>query len=103
MRVIHHTLSLTAAAARDRSHAQATRAVASAIAVTDQSIAATGAAATPTCSRFHAIRQRAEQNRACSRRGVNAVPHCAHSRTSATYPWYVGGSAPHVRTDAAQT
>ena len=82
----HHTVSATAAATRCRSHAPATasRPAASVIAMTDQSIATAGAAATPACSRFHAIRQRGEQNRACSRRGANGVPHCAHSRMSAT-------------------
>jgi hypothetical protein len=70
------------------------RPAASVIAVTDQSIATAGAAATPACSRFHAIRQRGEQNRACSRLGVNAVPHCAHSRTSATARCYAPAGTP---------
>jgi mycothiol system anti-sigma-R factor len=55
--------------------------------------------ATPACSRFHAIRQRAEQNRACSRIGVNGVPHCAHSRISAIARCYVPTRA--VRTTEA--
>jgi hypothetical protein len=33
-------------------------------------------------ARFHATRQRAEQNRACSRRGVNPAPHCSQLRSS---------------------
>ncbi len=62
----------------------ASRPAASVIAVTDQSIATVGAAATPACARFQVIQHWAEQKRACSRRGVNGVSHCAHSRTSAT-------------------
>jgi hypothetical protein len=33
--------------------------------------------------RFQATRQRAEQNRACSRRGANDVPHCSQILVSA--------------------
>ena len=36
------------------------------------------AGGSPTCWRFQATRQRAEQNRACSRRGANEAPHCWH-------------------------
>jgi hypothetical protein len=61
-----------------------TRSVASSIAVIDQSRAFTEEAASPVCSRFQAWRQRAEQNRACSRRGANRVPHCSHTRVSPT-------------------
>jgi hypothetical protein len=35
-------------------------------------------------SRFHATRQRAEQKRACSRRGANEAPHCAQFLVSVT-------------------
>jgi hypothetical protein len=38
----------------------------------------------PTCWRFHVTRHRAEQNRACSRRGTNEVPHCSQFRVSIT-------------------
>src|SRR5215472_8425961 len=37
-------------------------------------------------SLFHATRQRAEQNRACSRLGANSVPQRAHVRLSAICP-----------------
>jgi hypothetical protein len=40
----------------------ASRAAYSVIAITDQSIATAGAAATPACSRFHVIRQRGERH-----------------------------------------
>jgi len=54
------------------------------IAVTDHSSALTPAEGSPRFSRIHATRQRAEQNRACSRRGVNTAPHCSQLRISAT-------------------
>jgi hypothetical protein len=38
----------------------------------------------PAFSRFHATRQRAEQKRACSRRGVNNAPHCSQFLLSVT-------------------
>ena len=38
--------------------------------------------------RFHATRQRAEQNLACSRRGANGVPHWSQFRVSATESCY---------------
>jgi hypothetical protein len=33
-------------------------------------------------------RQRAKQNRACSRCGANDLPHCSQFRVSATIPCY---------------
>ena len=39
-------------------------------------------------SRFHATRQRAEQNLACSRFGSNAVPHRSHALVSAIASCY---------------
>jgi hypothetical protein len=54
------------------------------IAVMDQRSALAPAFRSPVFSRFHAARQRAEQNRACSRRGTNEVPHCSQVRISAT-------------------
>jgi len=41
------------------------------------------------CWRFQLIRQAAEQNRACSRRGLNAPPHWAQLRSSAITQGYV--------------
>ncbi len=58
--------------------------MASRIAVIDHSSALASACGSPVCSRFHATRQRGRQNRACSRRGVNTVPHCSQVRVSAT-------------------
>src|ERR1700685_1556832 len=52
------------------------------IAVIDQPSALTAAGGSPACWRFQATRQRAEQNRACSRRGANNVPPCSHFRVS---------------------
>src|SRR6202451_3257136 len=52
------------------------------IAVMDHSSALASACGSPVCSRFHATRQRGRQNRACSRRGANTVPHCSQSRVS---------------------
>jgi hypothetical protein len=52
------------------------------IAVMVQPSALTAAGGSPACWRFQATRQRAEQNRACSRRGANNVPHCSHFRVS---------------------
>jgi hypothetical protein len=45
------------------------------MAVMDHCRALAPTAALPLFSLFQAIRQRAEQNRACSRRGENGVPH----------------------------
>src|SRR5437667_2312337 len=84
--VIHHTASAITANARGRSAVLTleSRSVVSLIAVMDHASALAPAAGSPMCSRFHAARQRAEQNRACSRRGTNEVPHCSQSRISAT-------------------
>src|SRR2546421_337680 len=84
--VTHDTASLITANARARSAARtlASRSVASLIAVIDHTSALAPAFRSPICSRFHRARQRAEQNRACSRRGTNPVPHCSQSRISAT-------------------
>src|SRR5215468_5295807 len=59
--VIHHTASPIAANARGRSQAftQASRPVASLIAVSDQASALASTAGSPMCSRFHAARQSA--------------------------------------------
>jgi hypothetical protein len=80
--VIHHTASLITANARGRSPARVrgSRPVVSLIAVTDHCSALAPATASPECSRFHPARQPAEQNRACSRRGTNEVPHCSQLR-----------------------
>src|SRR3984957_14464090 len=56
------------------------------IAVMVQPSALAGPAGSLACWRFQATRQRAEQNRACSRRGANNVPHCSHSRVSVITP-----------------
>src|SRR5712691_13431897 len=84
--VTHHTASPITANARGRSHALTlgSRSVASRIAVMDQSSALTSTVGLLIFSRFHATRQRAEQNRACSRPGANAAPHCSQFRVSAT-------------------
>src|ERR1700758_2871690 len=52
------------------------------IAVMVQPSGPASAGGSPTFWRFQATRQRAEQNRACSRRGANNVPHCSHFRVS---------------------
>src|SRR6266516_7901030 len=82
--VTHHTASPITANARGRSHARTrgSRLVVSLIAVTDHTSALAPAFRSPVCSRFHMARQRAEQNRACSRRGTNEVPHCSQFRIS---------------------
>ena len=53
------------------------------IALMDQSSALASAGVPPAWRRFHAARQRAEQNRACSRRGAKGAPHCSQFRVSA--------------------
>ena len=64
------------------------RPVASCIAATDQPSAVALAGRSPVFSRFQATRQRAEQNLACSRRGSNTTPQCAHSLRSVIRPCY---------------
>ncbi len=88
--VTHHTASLTAVNARTAFHAwpQASRSVASPMAVTDQPSALAWAARSPRWARTQATRQSAEQNRTCSRRGVNTVAHCSHFRVSAIGSYY---------------
>jgi hypothetical protein len=56
--------------------------VVSRIAVIAQSSAPVSAGVPLAWCRFQATRQRAEQNRACSRRGANKVPHCSQARVS---------------------
>jgi hypothetical protein len=84
--VTHHTASLIIANACGPAgpRLRSSRSVASRIAMTDQSSALAPAARSLAFWRFHATRQRAEQNRACSRRGANVVPHCSQSRVSTT-------------------
>src|SRR5260370_22581132 len=66
----------------------------------DQSSALASAARSIAFWPFHATRQRAEQNRACSRRGANNVPHCSQIRVSPTRNYVTRNgpeSAPHIR------
>jgi hypothetical protein len=82
--VTHHTASLITVrpSARSEPPACCSRSVVSSIAVMDQSSAPVSAGGSLAWRRFHATRQRGEQNRACSRRGVNDVPHCSQVRVS---------------------
>src|SRR5689334_25399946 len=82
--VTHHTDSPITANARGRSHdlALGSRSAVLLIAVIDHRSAVAPAAVSPIWSRFHATRQRTEQNRACSRRGTNPAPHCSQTRSS---------------------
>src|ERR1700677_4370182 len=83
--VTHHTTSPITANpwAWSRPPPRISRSVVSRIAVMDQSSGPVSAGRSLAFWRFHATRQRAEQNRACSRRGANTVPHCSQSRVSA--------------------
>ena len=83
--VTHHTASLITAkpSARSQSPACSSRPVVSRIAVSDQSSAPVSAGVSLAWWRFQATRQRAEQNRACSRRGANTAPHCSQFLMSA--------------------
>src|SRR5438046_10534340 len=83
--VTHHTASLITAKplARSQSVARRSRPVVSRIAVMDQPSAPVSAGGSLALWRFQATRQRAEQNRACSRRGANDVPHCSQILVSA--------------------
>jgi hypothetical protein len=98
--VTHQTASLTATTACSSAAPAldgrdlASRAVASVIAVSDQSSAAEETPSCRACSEFHATRHRAEQNRECSRRGTNAVPHCSQVRVMAIGQLYVVPAAP---------
>src|SRR3984893_643886 len=70
-----------------KARARSSRSVVSRIPAMVQPSAPSSAGGSPTCWRFQATRQRAEQNRACSRRGANNVPHCSHFRVSViTFP-----------------
>src|SRR6516162_2866921 len=82
--VTHQTASLMAAKPCGGSEvlARSSRSTVSCIAAMVQPSAPPSAGGSPTCWRFQATRQRAEQNRACSRRGANEAPHCSHSRVS---------------------
>ena len=84
--VTHHTASLITAnaCARSQPRACSSRSIVSRIAVIVQSSAPPSAGESLAFSRFHATRQRAEQNRACSRRGVNTALHCSHFLLSVT-------------------
>ena len=84
--VTHHTASLIAANACGWSQplARSSRSIVSRMAVMVQSSAPPSAGELLACIRFHATRQRAEQKRACSRRGANAEPHCSQSLVSVT-------------------
>src|SRR5580692_8155438 len=97
--VTRHTASLITVNARGWSAAATrdSRCVASVIAVTDHTSALAPAARSPAWSRFQASRHGAEQNRSCSRRGTNEVPHCSHFRVSAAM-W----SIPLTLTDAGE-
>ena len=88
--VTHHTASLITAnpLAWSRPPERKSRSVLSRIAVMDQSSGPVSAGESLAWWRFHATRQRAEQNRACSRRGANDVPHCSQFRISAICPCY---------------
>ncbi len=101
--VTHQTASLIAAKPCGWSEARArsSRSMVSRIAVMVQPSALAAAGGSPACWRFQATRQRAEQNRACSRRGANAAPHCSHFRVSViTLPWpmlRVTAALPRIR------
>ena len=84
--VTHHTASLITANACGRSQplARSSRSIVSRMAVMVQSSAPPSAGEPLACSRFHATRQRAEQKRACSRRGANEAPHCSQFLVSVT-------------------
>ena len=84
--VTHQTASLTTAKACGRSQplARSSRSIVSRIAVIVQPSAPPSAGVSLAFSRFHATRQRAEQKRACSRRGVNSTPHCSQFLLSVT-------------------
>ena len=84
--VTHHTASLIAANACGWSQplARSSRSIVSRMAVMVQSSAPPWAGGSLAFSRFHATRQRAEQKRACSRRGANGAPHCSQFLVSIT-------------------
>src|SRR5260221_2220862 len=98
--VTHHTASPITVNARGRSAALTlgSRSAVAVIAVIDHCSVLAPALRSPVCLRFHSTRQPAEQNRACSRRGANEVPHCSQFRMSATtLVLHIGGFARHCR------
>src|SRR4029077_13382302 len=84
--VTHQTASLITANACGRSQplARNSRSIVSRMAVIVQPSVPPSAGGSLAFSRFHATRQRAEQKRACSRRGVKTTPHCSHFLLSVT-------------------
>src|SRR5580704_1242422 len=82
--VTHQTASLMAAKPCGWSDVLAcsSRSTVSCIAAMVHPSAPASTGGSPTCWRFQATRQRAEQNRACSRGGANEAPHCSHWRIS---------------------
>src|SRR6516225_6153528 len=84
--VAHQTASLITAYACGRSQplARSSRSIVSRMAVIVQPSVPPSAGGSLAFSRFHATRQRAEQKRACSRRGVNRTPHCSQFLLSIT-------------------
>ena len=84
--VTHQTASLITANACGRSQplARSSRSIVSRIAVIVQPSAPPSAGGSLAFMRFHATRQRAEQKRACSRRGANRTPHCSQFLLSVT-------------------
>src|SRR6266571_9220151 len=100
--VTHHTASLIAANACGWSQprARSSRSIVSAIAVIVQSSASLTAGGPLAFSRFHATRQRAEQKRACSRRGVNSTPHCSQFLLSVTILHVTRNVHSDLRSDA---
>ena len=88
--VTHQTASLITANACGRSQplARSSRSIVSRMAVIVQPSVPPSAGGSLAFSRFHATRQRAEQKRACSRRGANRTPHCSQFRLSVTNQCY---------------
>src|SRR6478735_10877559 len=84
--VTAHTASLIAAYPAAGSHPRTVRSarIAWLIAGTDHYNTLSPAIGSLDRSRCQTTRQPAEQNRACSRRGVNTAPHWAHTRMSVT-------------------
>src|SRR6516164_9021715 len=97
--VTHQTASLITANACGRSQplARSSRSIVSRIAVMVQPSAPPSAGGSLAFSRFHATRQRAEQKRACSRRGVNEAPHCSQFLVSITMLHVTRNDGPDLR------
>src|SRR5258705_4483413 len=100
--VTHQTASLITAKACGRSQplARSSRSIVSRIAVIVQPSAPPSAGGTLAFSRFHATRQRAEQKRACSRRGLNNTPHCSQFLLSVTTLNVTRNERPDLHCDA---